>query len=268
MPAYRRYVLGELWARYEAPFWDALREWLNEIISEYDPVEIARGLCLLADVNLDEVTDLFLEPWARDEGSIPGMLTATYLLWWMCYDEALASAALQTTVRWTNQGSSAQRWTAALAFSGELGVRYPTDVTRRLWQLVTSGDEVSGPAQEGLARLFVTLVEEDQDASVILTMLDRHMVRFGRRGADDRLMTLTMTSVLEILGARDERHHRPAIFVLLHEHPERADLVARLLAGTLCHRRCPPGRPAGPVGRAPRAGTDQCDANRGCRSSW
>ena len=59
MPAYRRYVLGELWARYEAPFWDALREWLNEIISEYNPVEIARGLCLLADVNLDEVTDLF-----------------------------------------------------------------------------------------------------------------------------------------------------------------------------------------------------------------
>ena len=165
------------------------------------------------------------------------MLTATYLLWWMCYDEALASAALQTTVRWTNQGSSAQRWTAALAFSGELGVRYPTDVTRRLWQLVTSGDEVSGPAQEGLARLFVALLGKNQDASVILTMLDRHMVRFGRRGADDRLMTLTMTSVLEILGARDERHHRPAIFVLLHQHPERADLVARLLAGTLCHRR-------------------------------
>ncbi len=236
VPAYRRHVLAELWARYEAPFWDALRAWLNEVMLECDPVEIAYGLFLLAGVNLDEAEEFFLEPWSRGERDVRGMITATYVLWWMCYDDTLARNALQTAVRWTNDGSVVQRWTAALAFSGELGVRYPTDVTRRLWQLITSGDDISEPAQEALATLFVTLVDGEQDASVILTMLDRHMTRFGRRGADDQLLARTMTSVLEVLAARDLRSGNPAVFIFLHVHPERARLVARLWAGALCHR--------------------------------
>ncbi len=237
VPGYRRHVLAELWARYEAPFWDAMRAWLNGVIVEYDSVEIAYGLFLLAGVNLDEVQESFLEPWSKGERDIQGVIAATYVLWWMCYDDTLARIALQTAVRWTNDGDLAQRWTAALAFSGELGVRYPTDVARRLWQLITSGDDVSEPAQDALATLFVTLVDGEQDASVILTMLDRHMSRFGRRGADDRMLTRTMTSVLKVLAARDARTGKPTVFTFLHSHPTQARLVARLWARALRHSR-------------------------------
>jgi hypothetical protein len=236
VPAYRRQVLVELSERYETPFWDAVCAWLNQVLDSHDSLQIAYGIALLAGVDFDEVDSSFLQTWSDGATGVVGQITVAYVLWLMCNEESLAPLALQSAVRWTNSGTAAQRWTAALAFSGELGVRYATDAVRRLWQLITQGNEVSEDSCRALADLFANLADDTDNAGIVLTMLGRHLKRHGRRGADPRLRTLTMNSVLSVLSVRSARTGHRAAFSYLHANPDRTDAVAQLWAALLCHR--------------------------------
>jgi hypothetical protein len=85
-PTYRRLVLKILWNGYESPFWDAVAEWIDEILIECDSDEIATGLALLADSDFDEVEVSYLDPWASGRRGYRGQLEAALVMWSLCYD--------------------------------------------------------------------------------------------------------------------------------------------------------------------------------------
>lgn len=232
--SYRRHVLGELWERMETAFWDAVREWLEEIVQETPVLRIAIGLAELAEVTFDEVSSL-LESWSDGARGWLGQTAATHVLWLMSYDPLLAPVALQTATRWITRGRLAQRWTAAVTFSGELGVPYPYEAANRLWQLITES-ETAGDTFLALAELFATLANETQDAGIVLGMLDTKLSRFGRPGANARMRAVTMSCVLAVLSVRDTRSGRSVVFGFLCGSPAKTGVVARLWSAVLCNR--------------------------------
>lgn len=241
--AYGRHVLAELWGRMEVAFWDAVRDWLHGIVATGHVsvttgygASIARGLVELAAVAFDEVRDSFLEPWSTD-GAWTGRTAAAYVLWAMCYDEAQAPVALRTAVRWAAFGNQQQRWTAALAFSGTLGIAYPGEAANRLWHLLAqSGSEHEAGMCSALATLFARLVGNSSDASIVPVVLAERWRRFGPLGPGQRMRSLTISATAEVLCAHDPRTMRSAVFHYLHQRPDRIGEVAELWSAVLCHR--------------------------------
>lgn len=238
-PGYRRRVLVELWNRHDSRFWDSVRAWACDTIDNYNALP-AWGLAELAGINFDEVRTQFLDPWASGTQGWPGQLTATYVLWSMCYNDATAPIALGTAKRWANHGDPAQRWAAAVAFGGPLGACYPNEALRQLWQLIVNSSERTD-ACIALAVLFATLTYGSPDsAGKVVSMLNRRVEsleerRPGQRRNVDRrrIRELTMTSLLTVLSIQDSDRQRPAIFVYLNKRPEEALAVARLWATLL-----------------------------------
>ncbi|PWW65916.1 hypothetical protein [Actinokineospora spheciospongiae] len=231
VPAYHRHVLAQLWARLDVRFWDAVRDWLNGVAGRHgDPVAV--GLAELADVSFGEALPL-LERWAGGEVGAGGQHTAVQTLWAMAYREPLASAALRVATSWVTRGSPARRWAGAMAFSGDIGVRYPHDAANRLWQLCVQSHTASGNVEMVLAALFSRLVHDTADAGIVLSVLRTKLRRFSRSSADRRLLVIAIRATLAVLSARDGR----AAFVeFLVSAPDRIDLVAELWASVLCYR--------------------------------
>ncbi|WP_054570777.1 hypothetical protein [Frankia sp. R43] len=232
---YRRRVVEELSRRHDSRFWDAVRSWLEEVLDDCDPREVAAGLAHLARTDTDEVEHEYLERWAAGVIGPKGQLTASFTLWVMCFGDALSRFALRRAIRWTNEPDGERRHTALLAFSGELGLRYPTEAVRRFWQLITQDPRLSTQAQAGLANLFAALTHAEEDATVVLRTLGRHLDRFTRRGVDVRLTDLTMDTTLTVLSYRDPVDGRPAISSYLSSRPDQASLAARLWGGVIRH---------------------------------
>jgi hypothetical protein len=236
-PIYQRHVLAELSSRYPAEFWDAVRTWLDQIVENGDGALVAAGLALLATVDFGEVKDSYLEPWSKGDRGWPGQMTAAYVLWLMCYDEAALPLALATAIRWAGNGGPAQRWAAAVSFSGQLGVLYPAEAVRRLWQLIIQSADIGGDACNALAGLFASLVDVGENAGTVLTMLDRQRAELLLRGrANQHVLTRTMSATLAVLSIREVKGPHLAILKLIRAQPERVCVIGRLWAATLCHR--------------------------------
>jgi hypothetical protein len=223
-PGYRRRVVAELWVRYPTEFWDAVKTWLDGLVRTGDDLPIAAGLALLAEVSLDEVEDSYLDPWSHGQLGERGRKVAAYVLWMMCFGVGLAPEALRIADRWAGSPDKDPRHAAALAFSGELGVRFPAEAADRLWHLVATGGDDESFLADALARLFVTLVDTG-GGDAVLAELDRALT-----GATDmwgRALALKATlAVLSVPGRRDPL----AALVFLRERPARAELVGRLWA--------------------------------------
>lgn len=248
--AYLRFVLEQLWQTRSIAFWDAVRDWLDAIVVRGDSLRVASGLAWLACTSFDEVERSYLDPWSWGRIGWNGQVTAMYVLWYLCHREALAPVALQTTVGWANGRDIDRRWTALIAFAGDLGVSYPTDAANRIWQLTTQSDLLRGPGCNALACLFATLAEEaPEDATVVLRLLDRKMTKFGtgsgsmRMQANDlmRIRELTMTAALAVISIAAIRTRRSTIFEYLQDIRVRDNgdgliLAARIWAGVTCYR--------------------------------
>ncbi|CAM3614256.1 hypothetical protein KIPE111705_16850 [Kibdelosporangium persicum] len=226
---YRQHVLAELWQRMDAPFWDAVRAWLPDVIEEHG-LEVASGLTELARTAFDEVDDL-IWPWSDGELGWPGQITAIYVLWLMSFDDTLAPEALQRATMWANS-TPARRWTAAVSFSQVLGVRYPHEAAKRLWQLIRQSDAVAGDAYYALAALFCTLTEETDDAGIVLVLLDGQL---NKTRPKPWLRKVTMTATVMVLLAT-ERTGRSAVIRYLHDRPEKAGVLGRLWAAVIRNR--------------------------------
>jgi hypothetical protein len=238
-PGYQRHVLAELSDRYPVKFWDAVRDWLGQIVRAGDGPLIAAGLAHLARVDFGEVRDLYLEPWSNGEEGWLGQITATYVLWLMCYDELTLPLALPTANRWASNGSAAQRWTAAVALSGELGILYPAEAVRRLWELVKQSADVGGNACLALAGLFASLVGAGKNASAaqVLTAMDWERQDLASKAIPDRhLRDRTISAIIEVLGVREVTGPHPAVLRLLRTQPEHVRTVGELWAYALRHR--------------------------------
>jgi hypothetical protein len=242
---YRHKVLAEGWHSYDGRFWDAIRAWLDAVVADSavernsdTQITAAAGLATLAQVDMSEVEDSYLHPWAGGRLGWPGQLVATYALWWMCFDDALAPVALRIATRWATMGDPVRRWTAATTFSGELGVRYPTEATNRLWHLIVQAKD-STDAIFALAQLFATLSAGDQNAGQVLILLDRRLDEVSRGRRDMRQHNLIVLSTLTVLSIRDARSGLPSITLFLRANPDRRAVVARLWGWVL---RYPPLR--------------------------
>ncbi|MEV6872836.1 hypothetical protein [Amycolatopsis sp. NPDC051128] len=234
-PRYRGFVLAELWAREEAPFWDGVSAWLDEVMPQ-EGLRVAAGLAELARYAFDEVDDI-LAPWADGQQGWPGQTTATHVLWLLSYDEALAPEALRLAANWAGRGTPAERWTGAVALSGELGARYPHEAANRLWQLIHQSHTVTGDAHVALAGLFVTLTRRTEGAGIVLTLLDGKLRRLAKPGATPELARVTTRAILSVLAARDRITGRHAAITYLCDARERAAPVeGRLWAAVLRNR--------------------------------
>jgi len=239
---YRHEVLAQGWHNYDGTFWDAIRGWLDAVVAgsamEWNADTqrtVAAGLATFAQVDMSEVEESYLHPWAGGRLGWPGQLVATYALWSMCFDDTLAPVALRIATRWATTGDPIRRWTAATTFSGELGVRYPTEATNRLWHLIVQAKD-STDAIFALAQLFATLSSGDQNAGQVLTLLDRRLDEVSQGRRDLRQQDLIMLSTLTVLSIRDARSGLPSITLFLHDNPDRRALVARLWGWVLRYR--------------------------------
>ena len=242
-PAYRRLVLRLLWDKgYEAPFWDAVAEWIDEIFPSCDPDEIATGLALLADADFDEVEHSYLDPWAAGRRGYAGQLQAAHAIWSLCYDtsdnEQLSREALRKAVEWSQSPDRKCRETGVIVLSGPVGLRYPTEATRKLWHLIVHGGSVRDIARIGLATLFASLVDHSTDSgSTIFALLDRQLRSFTGSADHELLVDCTMLTVLELLTVTMNQRRNLAVLEYLRRHPGRIDVVARTWAALIRHAR-------------------------------
>ena len=234
-PEYRRYVIAELWDSLDREFWSGMCRWLHGI-AEGDGYPAARhadlmnsaaiGLALLGLVAPDEIIDSYLTPWTAEDAFPSEQMMAVYVLWRMSMLDQLSELALRIAILWAGQGQETQRRLAALAFSGELGARYPVEATKRLGQLADQREPLINVA---FALLFATLAQQDGDAVVVLRELWHRLVSKKDRPSTD----LVVATVAELLSIPDYRSGRPAVAVFLIANPEHAAVIGPLWARTL-----------------------------------
>ena len=219
-----------------------MAEWIDEIFPRCDAEEIAVGLALLADADFDEVEHSYLDPWAAGRRGYAGQLQAAHVIWSLCYDmsdnEQLSREALRKAVEWSLSPDRKCRETGVIVLSGPVGLRYPTEATRRLWHLIVHGGGVRDIARTGLATLFASLIDHSSDSGItILAVLDRQLRAFTGTADNDLLIDCTMLAVLELLTVTVNPRVNLAVLEYLRRHPGRIDIVARTWAAVIRNAR-------------------------------
>ncbi|MFI0366600.1 hypothetical protein ACH35V_01900 [Actinomadura sp. 1N219] len=232
-PSYRAHVLRHLWENYDERFLSAVLEWVHEIVAD-DEVRfhLAIGLATLAREAYDEVEFDYLRPWAEDRCGWQGQQAAIWVLSVMSTDLELSKAALHTATNWVSYGSWPQRWTGAVAFTGQLGVRYPEEAARRLWQLIAQRGPISGAVAQSMGQLVATLVLAEGKAGKVLGLLDRKLDQLSVTGKDASKYRLAMRAVLAVLSTKVPGG-KPAIVMLLLARPDLRPLICRIWATAL-----------------------------------
>ncbi|MFI7177060.1 hypothetical protein [Streptomyces spororaveus] len=242
----RRWVLHALWRDHPTEYWDAVRHWLEALVdADPDPalqLSIASGLTLLGHIAFDEVVQSYLDPWARGESGETGQTLAVYVLWYMCLEETQAAAALTLARTWAQSTHPTLRGTALFAFSGQLGVTFPTDAVKWLWSVLRTGVlEKWEQREHGLrawAQLFLTLVDCQEDAGIVLDALAHRIGKEQRTRSAAYSATglLVLETTLWVFTATERLSGRPAVARYVADRPEDADVVAELWAAILCYR--------------------------------
>ncbi len=104
------------------------------------------------------------------------------------------------------------------------------DFMGSLRRLITHRSTGTEEAYEALAALFATMVDNADDAGKAIAMLDYALLT-----GNSQLRAATMPALLAVLSVRDPHSGRLSVFVYLHRHPARVDVIARLWAVVLCH---------------------------------
>lgn len=188
----RTEVLRQLWERYDADFWNAVEAWTRTVVHHQTRrVHLAHGLAALAGIAFEEVHDLYLDRWSRGGGSRRD--ACVFVLWAMCM-EGHAPAALRTVDRWLARGTPAQAETALYAWSGELGVKYPTEAVNRLRErLLDPQGTHRYQAAFAVGVLFGSLVDRGGSGRALLRRLGDDLADLRPVGAQriDRVLVLT-----------------------------------------------------------------------------
>jgi hypothetical protein len=127
----------------------------------------------------------------------------------MASDDDLAPIALRIAIAWLNQRNLSRKLAAGQALVADLGLRYPAEAARRLWQLIAQDDDLSDTAIDAPAFLFANLVLNGRDADDVLAMVNEKVQRFNnprwpQRGAesfrlDNRMVHLSLDMALGLL---------------------------------------------------------------------
>ncbi|KJK55415.1 hypothetical protein [Saccharothrix sp. ST-888] len=242
-PVHRERVLAELCDRFDSAFWNGVGGWLAATVRaglNEDPqlqLAVASGLALLARLDVQEVERTYLQPWSAGRLGWAGQQTAVFTVWLMCLaDDGLAPVALSVAEGWANDPGRARRWAAAVAFTGELGLRYPHQATKQLWAMLSGDIRLREPAQQALAKLFGILASAGDKASVITGWLERQLVSSDGRPPGQRPSPVLLETLLALVSTPDERTGGPAVMSYLHESPDKTPQIARLWAAVICYR--------------------------------
>ena len=271
-----RAVLGELHAGYDSAFWNAVHEWSGQVLKAAErPEEItafAIGLAGLGAVDVEETMAILDLLTPSQSATVSGIKCAALTLSLMASDDDLAPIALRIAIAWLNQRNISRRLAAGQALVEDLGLRYPAEAARRLWQLIAQDDELSATAIDAPAFLFANLVLNGRDADDVLAMVNEKVQRFNnprwpQRGAerfrlDTRTVRLSLDMALGLLEvseveeadapppaetekaavasgdpARSKKVERSSVFRYLESKPEAADVVAQIWVTLLRNRR-------------------------------
>jgi hypothetical protein len=270
-----RAVLGELHAGYDSAFWNAVHEWSGQVLKAAErPEEItafAIGLAGLGAVDVEETMAILDLLTPSQSATVFGIKCAALTFSLMASDDDLAPIALRIAIAWLNQRNISRRLAAGQALVEDLGLRYPAEAARRLWQLIAQDDELSATAIDAPAFLFVNLVLNGRDADDVLAMVNEKVQRFNnprwpQRGAegfrlDTRTVHLSLDMALGLLEvseveeadtppaetekavvapgnpARSKKVERSSVFRYLESKPEAADVVAQIWVTLLRNRR-------------------------------
>ncbi|GLZ34478.1 hypothetical protein Lesp02_66650 [Lentzea sp. NBRC 105346] len=218
---YRKRVLAELNDRQPEVWWRDVRAWLADTVRQEENLSIAGALALLAESDVAVVERSYLEPWSQGTLGRSGQVTAVFTLWHMCFTPALVPVALRVVRGWASHGSREQRRTAALALSGELGVRFPGEAVRGILALLEQGPEADEKTYaDALAALFAVLQQENEDGAIVFGQL-RDLAEQGDRDQ-------ALRCALAVLNIHNGPDGEPSISGLLRDQPEHADLVGGL----------------------------------------
>jgi hypothetical protein len=240
-PQHRGHVIVELYDKYGYELWEPLRRWLYEIAVSASPevrVELAFGLALLARTAFGEVADV-IDQWAGSEMAA-ARLTAASTLWWMCVEDPLLPAALQTAMRWVHNRGQLRAITAAIAFGGDLGLRYQSDALRWLWFLARRAERIGAVARQSIAYLFSSAVADSGSCRAVLTVAGRELRQAVASETDERTMRAVRQAVVAMLGASDGQTDEPVVVSLVREQPDNLPALGALWAdvlGSAPHRR-------------------------------
>jgi hypothetical protein len=213
-----------------------VREWLTELVGGQPglglQLSVAQGLALLSRPAFDEVADNYLDPWAGGAAGSAGQSTAILVLQWMCLDESLAATALAVASGWARSGDPVLRATAAAAFSGALGVRFPTDAVTLLLRLLLRRGGLPEEAAFALAGLVAVLAECGQDTGAVFRPLAYRLMA-QREKLTGRHKEHVLDAVLTVLRARDARTGRLVCAGVLEREPRQTETIGALWAGVL-----------------------------------
>lgn len=229
---HRNRVLAELAARQPKSFWNGVFAWLEEIVRAGADLPVAFGLAGLARADAATVENSVLEPWSAGRLGWSGQTTAAFVLWAMCLDEPLVPTALRIVRGWV-RGSSAQRQTAALALSGELGARFPSEAVQGLRRLLEQSPRGDDTYVDALGTLFATLEADGDDGATVLVLLGGLLDDVEQDRSSPGMKDRVLRSVLATLTARNALDDEPAISSFLRAQPDQTRLVSRLSAAVL-----------------------------------
>jgi hypothetical protein len=237
---YRERVITELTVQYGFELWAPLRQWIAEAAKLPSPearLQLALGVALMCRHAPDQV-ERFLGQWA--DGLAAERLTAAYVLSWMCGDDLLAATALRIAVRWTDNAGTRRAATSAMAFGGQLGIRYQSEALSCLWHLALRGEPASTRARESMALLLCAAVVDPDSATTVLSFLRSALRQLLARGVESQArgrhhlrVRKALFAVLTVLSARPEGSAEPMAAVILRTLPARTQRLGELWAEVL-----------------------------------
>ena len=246
---FRLHFMTELNVRFGDELWASVRDWLYIIADQpFGEAQIAAGygLALLSRCALQEVQATYLTPWSA--GNLKNRLMAVNVLWAMAEDDLCAPAALRIAVSWVWNHGQERAITAAIAFGGPLGQRYPDEAMRWLWALSLRGERIGRVARTAMSQLFAMESENDIGKSVVIRFILRKIRKIlesaeadpGKRLDSTRGRRAALAVANAVLGTIQTGSDVPVVVNVIRTRPADVRPIGKLWAATLNsapHRR-------------------------------
>ncbi len=230
----RMHFMTELSHRYGDELWGPICDWLDLIADQpFGEAQIAAGygIALLARCALGEVTDTYLMRWSV--GAVRHRLMTVSVLWSMAEDDELAAAALMIAVSWVRNMGAERAITAAIAFGGPLGQRYPSEAMRWLWALAKRGERISAIARLSMGQLFAIEAESDADKSTVLRFLLQKIRPLLAPDASTQDRRAALGLVNSVLAAAQANSDTPVVAHVIRTKPADFAQLGELWAAVL-----------------------------------
>lgn len=238
---HRMLFMAELHRLFGDDLWTPVHAWLFDLADQpfgEEHLAVGHGLAQLARFALGEVEEAYLEPWSA--GRLRSRLLAVDVLWSMAQDDLLAPDALRIAVGWVQGRGQERAMTAAIAFGGPLGQRYPSEAMRWLWVLSQRSERIGRIARTAMGRLFAVEADAESGVSTVLRFLLRRVRPLLVPSVAPRERRAALAVVNSVLAVRESMSAAPVTARVIRERQADVAPVGELWAAVLQsvpHRR-------------------------------